>query len=138
MEHLTSPRHANEGKSESPVGQRHSSTAEDWTTERRESPTVVYGGGAEPHEFTPLLLTVMQAAKLLGIGRTTLYKLMDLGEIGSVHVGSSRRIPLQCAHDYVERLCRHDLAHMLTAARPRRGSSQAGDDDSSARWAPST
>ena len=138
MEPLTSPRHANEGKSEGPAGEGHSGTAEDWTTERRESPTVVCGEGAEPHEFTPLLLTVMQAANLLGIGRTTLYKLMDLGEIGSVHVGSSRRVPLQCAHDYVDRLCRHELANMLTRARPRRGSSQAGDDASSARRGTST
>ena len=53
----------------------------------------------------PLLLTVNQAAKLLGVGRTTIYELMDSGELFSVHRGASRRIPLWAAYDYVDRLC---------------------------------
>ncbi len=53
----------------------------------------------------PLLLTVNQAANLLGVGRTTIYELMDSGELFSVHRGASRRIPLWAAYDYVDRLC---------------------------------
>jgi len=55
----------------------------------------------------PLLLTVRQAAELLGVGRTTLYELMDSGELHSVHRGASRRVPLWAAYDYVDRLCGH-------------------------------
>jgi excisionase family DNA binding protein len=57
----------------------------------------------------PLLLTVTQAAAMIGIGRTTLYRLMDTGEITSVHVRSSRRVPLQSVHEFVERLSRHTI-----------------------------
>ena len=53
----------------------------------------------------PLLLTVNQAAKLIGVGRTTIYELMDSGELFSVHRGASRRVPLWAAYDYVDRLC---------------------------------
>ena len=35
----------------------------------------------------PLLLTVNQAANLIGVGRTTIYELMDSGEPFSVHRG---------------------------------------------------
>ena len=53
----------------------------------------------------PLLLTVKQAADLMGVGRTTLYELMDGGEVYSVHRGASRRVPLWAVYDYVDRLC---------------------------------
>ncbi len=53
----------------------------------------------------PLLLTVHQASQLIGVSRTTLYKLMDTGELSYVHIGASRRVPLQAAHDYLTRLC---------------------------------
>lgn len=71
------------------------------------SPPQVRGDFSEaPEPPRPLLLTVKEAATLIGIGRTTLYQLMDSGEIASVHVGSSRRIPLLSAHEFVERLSR--------------------------------
>ena len=59
----------------------------------------------EAYSMLPLLLTVNQAANLLGVGRTTIYELMDSGELFSVHRGASRRIPLWAAYDYVDRLC---------------------------------
>jgi|HubBroStandDraft_4_1064222.scaffolds.fasta_scaffold00009_19 excisionase family DNA binding protein len=38
------------------------------------------------------LLTVSQAATVLNIGRTLLYRLMDQGELGYVKIGRTRRI----------------------------------------------
>jgi excisionase family DNA binding protein len=62
-----------------------------------------------------LLLTVEQAAKRLGIGRTTCYALVSSGEIESVPVGRLRRIPAECLSDYVNRL-REMSRTTLTAA----------------------
>ena len=39
----------------------------------------------------PLLLSVHQASQLIGVSRTTLYKLMDTGEL--FYVSGSRRVP---------------------------------------------
>ncbi len=52
----------------------------------------------------PLLLTVNQAAELLGMGRSTIYELIDSGELKSVKRGASRRVPLKAVHDYIEHL----------------------------------
>jgi len=52
----------------------------------------------------PLLVTVNQAAELLGIGRSTVYELIEAGALKSVKRGASRRIPLKAIYDYVDRL----------------------------------
>jgi excisionase family DNA binding protein len=54
----------------------------------------------------PLLLTPLEAARLLGISRSTVYALMQTGEIDWVTIGASRRIPHGDLVDYVERLRR--------------------------------
>jgi excisionase family DNA binding protein len=59
---------------------------------------------AEREVVRPLLLTVREAAALMGVGRTTLYKLMATGELRSVQVGSSRRIPSAAVYEFVDRL----------------------------------
>ena len=51
-----------------------------------------------------LLLTVSEAASCLGIGRSTLYELVASGEIESVTIGRSRRVPAEALGAYVERL----------------------------------
>jgi len=38
------------------------------------------------------LFTPAEAATYLGLGRTTIYRLIKLGELDSIHVGSARRI----------------------------------------------
>jgi excisionase family DNA binding protein len=48
-----------------------------------------------------LLLTPRQAAQALGIGRSQLYELMGKGEIESVRIGASRRIPVDALDHYV-------------------------------------
>jgi excisionase family DNA binding protein len=55
--------------------------------------------------MTPLLLTIRQAAELIGVSRPTLSGLMDRGDVFSIHIGASRRIPLWAVYDYLNRLC---------------------------------
>lgn len=53
---------------------------------------------------TPLLLTVEQAAKRLGIGRTLTYTLINRGDIESVCIGRLRRIRTDALAAYTQRL----------------------------------
>ncbi len=40
----------------------------------------------------PLLLTVPQAARMLGISRNTLYRLFRRGELRHIHIGRAARV----------------------------------------------
>lgn len=62
----------------------------------------------------PLLLPPEDAARELGIGRTQMFALIKDGEIDSVKIGRSRRVPRVALVEYVERL---------------RGGQQGGDSD---------
>jgi excisionase family DNA binding protein len=53
---------------------------------------------------TLVLLTVEEAARRLGIGRTTCYGLIRSGELESVPVGRLRRVPADALPAYVARL----------------------------------
>ncbi|MGW2847891.1 helix-turn-helix domain-containing protein, partial [Streptomyces sp. NPDC001274] len=44
-------------------------------------------------DTTLVALTVAEAARRIGIGRTKLYEYVSAGEIASVKIGSLRRIP---------------------------------------------
>lgn len=83
------------------------------------SPDTSPTSGDSPEERTaarrPLLLTVQQAAEMIGVGRSTLYRIMDRGEIQSVHLGASRRIPLSAAYDFVEQLIDSTWEHQERA-----------------------
>lgn len=50
-----------------------------------------------------LLLSVNEAARLLGIGRTLMYELLGSGEIDSVHVGRLHKVPAEALTAFVER-----------------------------------
>jgi excisionase family DNA binding protein len=54
-------------------------------------------------EDGPLLLTMEQAAKRLGCGRSTLYELVKESEIVQLHLGRSARIPASALQDFVVR-----------------------------------
>lgn len=58
----------------------------------------------EPHAPEPLLLTIVEAGRLLAVGRTTVYELIDRGELRAVHIGRSCRVPVVAVTDYVQRL----------------------------------
>ncbi|WP_448642860.1 helix-turn-helix domain-containing protein [Geodermatophilus sp. URMC 63] len=51
-----------------------------------------------------LLLTSEEAAKVLGVGRTTVYALMRRGDLRPVHIGRSCRISQAELDRYVRRL----------------------------------
>ena len=53
-----------------------------------------------------LLLTPLETAQVMGIGRTKVYELMKDGSIESVHIGECRRIPLAAVEAFIERLRR--------------------------------
>jgi excisionase family DNA binding protein len=53
---------------------------------------------------TLLLLTVEEAARRLGIGRTVCYRLISMGELESVTVGRLRKVPAEAVSEYVARL----------------------------------
>jgi excisionase family DNA binding protein len=50
----------------------------------------------------PLLLTTIQAARLLSVGRTTVYELVAAGDLETVHIGRSMRIPADSVRAFVE------------------------------------
>jgi excisionase family DNA binding protein len=47
----------------------------------------------EPRESGPRLLSIDEAAAMLGIGRTAMYGLIGSGKCGSVKVGRRRLVP---------------------------------------------
>ena len=51
-----------------------------------------------------LLLTEPEATERLGIGRSTLRKLMGNGEVKYIHIGRAIRFPVVDLEAYVERL----------------------------------
>jgi len=51
----------------------------------------------------PLTVRIKTAVKLTGIGRSTLYELIQSGEIETVKIGRSTFIPYRCIKRLVER-----------------------------------
>ena len=57
-----------------------------------------------PSDTEPLLRSLDDACRLLGIGRTTLYKLVDEGQLQQVKVGRRALITAQSINNYVDAL----------------------------------
>jgi excisionase family DNA binding protein len=53
-------------------------------------------------KMEPLLVRVEEAARILGLGRSTVYELMDRGELRFVKYGAARRVPLAALRAWVE------------------------------------
>jgi excisionase family DNA binding protein len=67
--------------------------------------------GKEPreengHAQEVLLLTMIEGARVLSVGRTTMYELVTAGEIEVVHIGRAARVPRASIEAFVERLRR--------------------------------
>ena len=55
----------------------------------------------KPLTVDKLLYTPVEAAHALGLSRSTIYVLMASGEVPSVRIGTSRRIPAEGLRRYV-------------------------------------
>lgn len=53
---------------------------------------------------TSLLYKPEAAAEVLGIGRSKIFELIAAGQIETVQIGRSRRVPAQALEEYVARL----------------------------------
>ena len=62
-----------------------------------------------------LLYTPVEAAHALGVSRSTIYVLMGTGDVPSVRIGSSRRVPAEGRRRYVDRLG-HDKLNQAPAS----------------------
>jgi len=62
-----------------------------------------------------MLYTPTEAAKALGISRSTIYVLIARGEVPSVRIGSCRRVPVDGLRRYVAKLAKKDGAGPLAA-----------------------
>jgi excisionase family DNA binding protein len=69
-------------------------------------------------EIAPVLLTVVEAARALAVGRTTLYELIRSGDLEAIRIGRSTRIPVDAIGTFVERQRRATVRQRLGAPRP--------------------
>jgi excisionase family DNA binding protein len=53
---------------------------------------------------TPVLLTVAEASETLRLSRSTVYELLGAGQLESVTIGRSRRIPVSALASFVDSL----------------------------------
>ena len=52
----------------------------------------------------PLLVSVNEAARILGVGRTTIYELVNRRELRPVRIGRALRFPISELEQFVELL----------------------------------
>jgi len=84
----------------------------------------------------PLSVSVDEAARLLGLGRSSLFKLMESGELRSVKVGSRRLGPRRALEEF---LAGHDVSAISSEPRPwRHGRPTVEARSSNARTAAGT
>ncbi|MCU1428669.1 MAG: DNA-binding protein [Actinomycetia bacterium] len=50
----------------------------------------------------PLLLSIVDAARVFGVGRTKLYELIAAGDVDIVRIGRAVRVPLAALHEFVD------------------------------------
>lgn len=51
----------------------------------------------------PLLCSIREATRLLGIGRTKAYELLACGELNSIQIGTRRLVKMESIMAYIER-----------------------------------
>ncbi len=60
----------------------------------------MYTNRCNPNDL-PLVLSVPELAKVLGIGRNAAYSLVNSGEIRSIRIGKNIRIPQSALMDFL-------------------------------------
>jgi excisionase family DNA binding protein len=50
-----------------------------------------------------VLLSVVEAARRLGIGRSLMYELLGSGEVRSIHIGRLHKVPVAALFEFVAR-----------------------------------
>lgn len=60
----------------------------------------------------PLLLTVEEACHLIRQSRATGYRLIETGELPSVKIGASRRVPMAALRAFVDRLIAEQIGEL--------------------------
>jgi excisionase family DNA binding protein len=55
----------------------------------------------------PLLVRVEEAARILSLSRSLIYRMMDSGELPSIKRGTARRIPLAAIRAWVAKHSEH-------------------------------
>lgn len=55
----------------------------------------------EPLPNSRLLVTIAEAATLLSVSRTVLYRMMSEGQIRTIQIGRLRRVPVSALHDFI-------------------------------------
>jgi excisionase family DNA binding protein len=57
--------------------------------------------GTDEWAALAVLVTIPQASRALGIGRTTVYALIAAGELEVVHIGRCTRVPVEAILEFV-------------------------------------
>ena len=79
----------------------------DWRFERRQHQDDDDWSNGRPHRDQwnqSLLVTVEEAARLLGIGRTTMFELIGSGDVKSVRLGRRRLIARKSLESFIDEL----------------------------------
>jgi len=77
----------------------------------------------------PLAVPPLEAARLLSLGMTKIYRLMRAGELVSYRDGRARRITTASIHEHMARRLADDNAPSSRQRRSRRGLWQSGKED---------
>ena len=81
---------------------------------------------AQPPPVAPLAVPPSQAAHLLSIGISRLYRLLRTGKLASYRDGRARRITTASIHEHISRRLAEDNAPSSRQRRSRRGLWQSG------------
>jgi len=82
-----------------------------------------------PPSVAPLAVPPLEAARLLSLGVTKIYRLMRAGELVSYRDGRARRITTASIHEHMARRLAEDNAPSSRQKRSRRGLWQSGKED---------
>ena len=82
-----------------------------------------------PPSVAPLAVPPLEAARLLSLGMTKIYRLMRAGELVSYRDGRARRITTASIHEHMARRLADDNAPSSRQRRSRRGLWQSGREE---------